>query len=332
MEVVITNDAKEVLLREEFQTLADRPPGTAIEEKTERDTSDYWDTQVTEFSFDGIHMMHASAHVHDTLHIRTFDTNAMVGSFFLQQGDLKTTVDGITKGMRFSTLEHNLMYNPQAAELTEIRRQKDMAVFSLSFTRERFLQLAENNGPMLDQLADNVAGNKPAILDLRKNLVLTPRIQQVIAEVKGCSFQGGIKKLFLQSKAMELLALQCQQYEMNKGQRVFRYQPSPADMLKIRMARDILLQDLHDIPNLQTLSRKTGLNEFKLKAGFKAVFGTTVFGYLNDYRLEQARLQITGSRLPLGDIAFDAGYSSLSHFSNAFRRKFGSSPGKLRKG
>lgn len=36
------------------------------------------------------------------------------------------------------------------------------------------------------------------------------------------------------------------------------------------------------------LSRLIGLNDYKLKKGFKEMFGTTVFGYLREKRLEKA--------------------------------------------
>jgi AraC-like DNA-binding protein len=74
------------------------------------------------------------------------------------------------------------------------------------------------------------------------------------------------------------------------------------------------------------------LNEFKLKTGFKKVFDNTVFGYLNDQRLDHAsELMLQQQYRPLSDIALELGYSSPQHFSNAFSKKFGISPGKMRR-
>lgn len=331
MEIVITNDSREVLLREDFETLVDRMSSPEFLEDSQRNESTHWETEMKEFCFDGIHMTHATAHVYDNLHIQTIDNHATVGSFFLQRGDMNTTAHGVHRNMRFSAREHNLMFNPSASESTYIQKQNNIELFALSFSRERFLQVAENNGCMLDRMASDIAVNRPTILNLKNNLVLTPRMQQVIDEIRTCGFQGGIKKLFLQSKALELLALQCQQFEtMRDRETTSAWKPTPADVQKIYLARDILLHDLGNVPSLSNLSRLTGLNEFKLKSGFKKIFGNTVFGYLSEHRLELSQQWLREGEKNLTEIAADAGYSSLSHFSNAFRKKFGVSPGKMR--
>ncbi len=61
------------------------------------------------------------------------------------------------------------------------------------------------------------------------------------------------------------------------------------------------------------------------------VFGTSVFGYLNDHRMEIARKDKKKNDALLTDIAYNTGYSSLAHFSNAFKKKFGLSPAKMQK-
>lgn len=331
MEIVITSDSKDVLLREDFETLVDRISSPEFLEDMQRKESTHWDVEMKELCFDGIHMTYATAQVYDNIHIETVDNNATVGSFFLQRGNMSTTAHSVARNMHFTTREHNLMFNPSAVESTYVQKQNDIELFALSFSRERFLQVAENNGSMLDRMASDIAVNRPAILNLKNNLVLTPRIQQVINEIKTCCFQGGIKKLFLQSKALELLALQCQQFESTQqGKGATTWKPTPADVQKIYLARDILLHDLGNVPSLSGLSRLTGLNEFKLKSGFKKIFGNTVFGYLSDHRLELARQWLQGRQKTLTEIAADAGYSSLSHFSHAFRKKFGISPGKMK--
>ena len=74
------------------------------------------------------------------------------------------------------------------------------------------------------------------------------------------------------------------------------------------------------------LSRIAGINEFKLKRGFKEVFGQTVFGYLNDERMDLAKSDLLEKQKSITEIAFELGFSSVQHFSNAFKKKFGVSP------
>lgn len=154
---------------------------------------------------------------------------------------------------------------------------------------------------------------------------IRPRVQALIDEILQYDRRGGWQHLFLQAKALELLALQCRQQETSpdKPQAL-----SPADTEKIRQACEILLRDIQNPPSLATLARMAGLNEYKLKAGFKEVFGNTVFGYLKDHRLTLARRLILEGKKTITEVAYETGYSTVQYFSNEFKRKFGTSPAK----
>ena len=79
-------------------------------------------------------------------------------------------------------------------------------------------------------------------------------------------------------------------------------------------------------PSLIDLARQVGLNDRKLKEGFRHLFGATVFGYLRDYRLQQAKELLHDYDLTIASIATTVGYKSPEAFCNAFRRKFDVSP------
>jgi AraC-like DNA-binding protein len=104
---------------------------------------------------------------------------------------------------------------------------------------------------------------------------------------------------------------------------------SKSDMTKISEARDIMLQRMIDPPSLLELSRLIGMNDNKLKSGFKEMFGTTVFGYLRDIRLEKALHLLQQGNLNVNETSCAVGYSNSSHFSEVFREKYGINPGKL---
>ncbi|MGG6293697.1 helix-turn-helix transcriptional regulator [Leptolyngbya sp. AN02str] len=74
------------------------------------------------------------------------------------------------------------------------------------------------------------------------------------------------------------------------------------------------------------MARQVGLNDHKLKQGFRHVFGTTAFGYLRDHRLQQAKELLHDSNQTIAKIATTVGYKSPEAFCNAFRRKFTISP------
>lgn len=86
------------------------------------------------------------------------------------------------------------------------------------------------------------------------------------------------------------------------------------------------------LPHLKILAHNFGTNEFKLKYGFKQLYGTTVFRFLKQERMKKGRLLIENTNLPIKTIAKMCGYTNGSHFSRDFRECFSLSPRKVRGG
>jgi AraC family transcriptional regulator len=72
-------------------------------------------------------------------------------------------------------------------------------------------------------------------------------------------------------------------------------------------------------------------SKFHFHRIFQAMTGETPFQFLTRVRVEKAAaLLAVKSHMPVSDIAFQCGFSSLSLFSRTFRNHFGISPGKWR--
>ncbi len=93
---------------------------------------------------------------------------------------------------------------------------------------------------------------------------------------------------------------------------------------RIITARDRLLHDLSAPPTIEQLSREVGLNQLKLKQGFKTLFGTSIYAMFQKHRMEQARLLL--KKYNVTEVAMTMGYSNISHFSAAYRKQFGILP------
>lgn len=102
------------------------------------------------------------------------------------------------------------------------------------------------------------------------------------------------------------------------------------DRGRLLFARQYLLDHLTMPPTIDELSRIAGINTFKLKNGFKELFGETIYGYLNSFRLEKASQMIAQGEKNMTQIAFELGFSSLQHFSTAFKKAYGCSPKKIK--
>lgn len=154
----------------------------------------------------------------------------------------------------------------------------------------------------------------------------TPAMAQVLKQILGCPYQGLMQQLYLEGKALELLALQFTQWV--EPQRAVDHSIClrSDDIDRLHTARAILIQRVSNPPSLIELARQVGLNDRKLKQGFLQVFGTTVFGYLHDYRLARSQQLIESGEMSVTEVAHTVGYASLPSFSKAFRKKFGYSP------
>jgi len=100
----------------------------------------------------------------------------------------------------------------------------------------------------------------------------------------------------------------------------------PADYEKIREARDYLLFNMDQPCTVIELAHKVGLNDFKLKKGFKQLYGSTIFDFLLEARIEKARMLLTETVMSIQEIAVATGYKNISSFTAAFKKRTGVSP------
>lgn len=104
------------------------------------------------------------------------------------------------------------------------------------------------------------------------------------------------------------------------------------DFRRVREGRDIIINNLEkDLPNLKDFALQLGTNEFKLKHGFRELYGVSVHQYIIRERMRKAKMLIQYSKIPLKSIAFMVGYKTNSYFSKTFIKRYGYSPSDLRK-
>ena len=98
---------------------------------------------------------------------------------------------------------------------------------------------------------------------------------------------------------------------------------------KIRDAKEIIISKMTEPPSLIELSIEVDISVKNLKEGFKQVYGNTVFGYLFEHKMNVASQMLTSKNHNVNEVALHLGYSTSSHFINAFKKKFGTTPKKF---
>lgn len=305
-----------------------------VTERREIFSFPFGDAELVQMAFSGIYIVYGDMMLYQSkrLHWEITGEIDLVEMHFTLQGDgsMKNLLSG--KEHRFKANEHNMHYTPIFSGTGQYGGQLDRYKFlEVHFTTRFFLELAKDSSPSLMAFAEKVAKGSEEELS-RVNMPISYAMHQCLQDIMNVKVTGGLKLLFLQSKCIELLTLQAQMYEdaAQTSQTPSLLVKPGHDTESIHFAKDYLLQHAAQPPSLSELARVAGINEFKLKQGFRALYDNTVFGYLADYKLTQAR-DLLMADVAIKDVADRLGYSSVQHFNSAFRKKFGIPPGKMKK-
>lgn len=157
---------------------------------------------------------------------------------------------------------------------------------------------------------------------------ITPSIRLILSQIADCSYSQGMRELYLEGKMLELMAVYLNESLFEADRISHTVKLSRDDMESLRLAKEILQRDYLHPPTLAGLSRIICLNEFKLKKGFKEMFGYTVHAYVIEQRMQRAQQLLEHGNMTVSEAASRVGYVNVSHFSAAFRKKFGVRPGE----
>jgi len=154
----------------------------------------------------------------------------------------------------------------------------------------------------------------------------TPEIQLVLEQILNCTYSGSLKRIYLEGKAIELIALRLGLLLNETGKNYHSVPLSRTDIEKLHYIESVLKVRITNPPTLAELSNLVGINITKLKNGFKALFGVSVGNYILNIRMEQARYLLKKDGLNVSEASMAVGYRSLSHFSVMFKTKYGFYP------
>jgi AraC-like DNA-binding protein len=95
---------------------------------------------------------------------------------------------------------------------------------------------------------------------------------------------------------------------------------------QVMAAREILDSNLSNPPKSLDLAREVGVNQTTLQKSFKLAFGTSIFSYIRQQRLELSRALLRDTDLNIAEIGYQVGFSRPAAFTAAYRRHFGQPP------
>ena len=219
--------------------------------------------------------------------------------------------------------EHSiLLYNPQRDLPIDLRLQPNTWIIGVIISIKKFHSLFSLDADHIHFLSPENSTKK-----YYDNGVINPSMAVVLSQILSSNIHESMKALYLKGKVYELLSLYFNKNEDTDIEQC-PFLIDEDNVRKIRLAKDIILRNISEPPSLQELSEEIGLSLNKLKEGFKQLYGDTVFGYLLDHKMEEARSMLASNNYNVNEVGLKIGYSTSSHFIAAFKKKYGTTPKK----
>jgi len=219
--------------------------------------------------------------------------------------------------------EHSiLLYNPQRDLPIDLKLQPKTWIIGVVISIKKFHSLFSQDADHIHFLSPENSTKK-----YYDNGNINPSMAVVLSQILSSNIHESMKALYLKGKVYELLSLYFNKNEDTDIEQC-PFLIDEDNVRKIRLAKEIILKNMSEPPSLQELSEKIGLSLNKLKEGFKQLYGDTVFGYLLDHKMEEARRMLASTNYNVNEVGLRIGYSTSSHFIAAFKKKYGTTPKK----
>lgn len=284
---------------------------------------------ISGFTFDfGINLMLFDCELKDELEITVGDGLCHPIHFnFCVQGDFRHELSKRKLSYQLNPLTGSITANPHDCEqVFHFAPHVKTVHTNLQILRSEYLEKVDCDLEKMHQklavVFRDVNARHPFLHEINYNVQTSECIRSIIDN----DFTALVRSSYIEAKAMELLALQLKQFadDLDPDQRFVTLKKY--DLETILKAKELLVSDLQNAPTIKELAKMSGINQQKLKNGFKQVFGITINQYLRQYRLEKAKFLMMEGKSSIKEIAERVGYSNQSHFARRFREKYGVLP------
>ncbi|MBC9912599.1 helix-turn-helix domain-containing protein [Chitinophaga varians] len=236
------------------------------------------------------------------------------------------------KPVEVAALQHSLFSVPEklSTHFEYQTGEHPLVKVDILLDRNFFESISHEDSAIHSSLRQQLVRNEMT-LDNTGLLHVTPQMLSVLTDMITSRRTGYYGKMLMEARVLELFMLQTEALQEKFPEKACGYLlESAGDIEKLYFIKELIDKEPELDHSLKKLSRQAGLNIFKLKNGFKSVFGDTVFGYIHHLRMEKARkLLLEGEQV--STVAYLLGYTTPNNFSTAFRKRFGISPGKFKR-
>jgi AraC-like DNA-binding protein len=223
--------------------------------------------------------------------------------------------------------QYNLTFTPFVQNKANFKGGNVYHTFDIHFTIP-YLEKLSPYFPVLDKFLSKVVKGQPADMS-KMDRYLSPAMIQIVNSLLNCPYKNGVATFYIEAKVVELLLMvlqDCSEENPLGATKLTEYDKEMLRSMKIYVEKEF-----ENPLTLKELSRKFTINEYKLKKGFKFLFGTTVFDHMNSIRMDKAQQLILETELSISEIADLTGFENRASFDKAFKRHFGYTAAYLRR-
>ncbi len=265
------------------------------------------------------------------LHVRHYDEreSSAVNCLYVMEGTVSSSFAGLGKELTLTKGCQNFIYKPEVMDDHFLSAEGDqLSLLHVAVNRSRFVEILCSDEKWCDELKAKISSKQP-VSGGDCPLTISSAMYRTLDDIMNCPITGSLGTIYLEAKVLELTVYQLHQYHSFNVK--FEKPISRSDREIFFEIKTYLRSSYEKDHSLRSLSRQFGINEFKLKKGFKELFGTTVFGYIHTLKMQHARTMMEESGSTVSQAASRIGYKNPNHFSVAFKKQFGLSPSSLRR-
>ncbi|WP_347049141.1 helix-turn-helix domain-containing protein [Flavobacterium olei] len=245
----------------------------------------------------------------------------------LLDGKINSFYQGINNEFQASSRSCTFVYSPNDNQY-EIPGSQHIDSMALGINKLFFQEILNSEDRWMNRMLNQIEKNQPFSLS-KTPYKLTPEMYSTLQKIRNTQFSGSLRTLHLQGLMSELLLQQFQEIKTSENT-LYHSSLKERDIKKIKDLKMYI--DIHylDDLTLDFLARLCGLNTFKVKTGFKSIYGKSVFEYIRGKRMEHASLLLLEGGNTISEVAYLLGYQYVQHFSTAFKKHFGVRPAKFK--
>lgn len=272
-------------------------------------------------------ILHFCSDFKKTVRINALEDTTHVSFHFQLSGRSDASITGFKEVISMDKGHFNVMNCIDPVSTFTFPEQQKYEYLCVGLKPTFFRQILAECGPAYQEVFDRSERAESFSL-FTQNKRMDHWLSATLDLISTPPIADALKTSYVSSKVKELVLLTLSHGLQNNNLKTDDI--SATDTERLMNCRTYLSENFLKQLTLEEISRNAMLNEFKLKRGFKKLFGTTVFGYIQQLRLNHAQTLLLSGGFTVGEVAAVIGYASDSAFIRAFRQCYGYSPGKYR--